>query len=167
MRRCEGGQCFSEKISRSAPGSGGMRVFVRKITSSELSLPVRLAKIDFGSGFLAVGRAESEVFENQGAAVIQSELGWLPTGALVEAFRRKAFRRSLPKGQVKNWLPKLSNGSRALPRTEPCREHCPRDTSVEGLPSMAALAMKWRKPSAPVEIAAKPSLASANGRKGP
>ena len=57
----------------------------RKIIGLERSLPVRLAKIVFGSGFLAVRRAESELVENQGSAVVQSELGWLPLGALVEA----------------------------------------------------------------------------------
>ena len=47
----------------------------RKIIGLERSLPVRLAKIVFGSGFLAVRRAESEVFENQATAVVQADLG--------------------------------------------------------------------------------------------
>jgi hypothetical protein len=34
---------------------------------------------------LAVGRPESELFENQGSAVVQPDLCWLPPGALVEA----------------------------------------------------------------------------------
>jgi hypothetical protein len=38
----------------------------------ERSLPGRISKIVFGSGFLAVRWAESEIFENQGAAVVQS-----------------------------------------------------------------------------------------------
>jgi hypothetical protein len=54
--------------------------------ASERSLPVRFAKMVFGSGFMAVGRAESELVEKQGSAVVQSELGWLPPAALVEAF---------------------------------------------------------------------------------
>ena len=58
-----------------------MAVFIDR----ERSLPVRHAKMVLGSGFMAGGRAESELVENQGSAVVQSELGWLPPGALVEA----------------------------------------------------------------------------------
>lgn len=35
---------------------------------------------------MTVRWAESELVENQGSAVVQSDLGWLPAGALVEAF---------------------------------------------------------------------------------
>jgi hypothetical protein len=52
----------------------------------ERSFPSRLAKMVFGSGFMAVGRVESEPVENQGWAVVQPDLCWLPAGALVEAF---------------------------------------------------------------------------------
>jgi hypothetical protein len=55
-----------------------------KIIGSEHSLPVRLAKIVFGNGGMAVQRAESEIFGNQDSAVDQSDFGWLPTGAPVE-----------------------------------------------------------------------------------
>ena len=51
----------------------------------ERSFPARVAKMVFGSGFVAVGRAESELVQNQCSAVVQSELGWLPPGALGEA----------------------------------------------------------------------------------
>ena len=63
----------------------GLGAFGWKIIASKRSLLVRLAKIVFGSGFLAARWAESELVENQGSAVVQSELGWLPPGALVEA----------------------------------------------------------------------------------
>ena len=63
----------------------GLGAFGWKIIAPKRSLLVRIAKMVFGSGFLAVGRAESELVENQGSAVVQSELGWLPLGALVEA----------------------------------------------------------------------------------
>jgi hypothetical protein len=49
--------------------------FGGEIIGSILSLPVRLAKIVFGSGFMSARWAESEVFDNQGSAVVQPELG--------------------------------------------------------------------------------------------
>ena len=63
----------------------GLWAFGWKIIASKRSLLVHLAKIVFGSGFLAARWAESELVENQGSAVVQSNLGWLPPGALVEA----------------------------------------------------------------------------------
>ena len=39
----------------------------------------------FGSGFMALGRVDSELVENQGSAVVQPDLCWLQPGALVEA----------------------------------------------------------------------------------
>ncbi len=67
------------------PWSGGLEDFGGKFIGLERSFPIRLSKIVVGSGFLAVRWAESEIFENQGAAVVQSDLGLLPPGALVEA----------------------------------------------------------------------------------
>ena len=63
----------------------GFGVFGGIIIASKRSPPARLAKIVFGSGFLAARWAESELFENKGAAVVKSEFGWLPPGARVEA----------------------------------------------------------------------------------
>jgi hypothetical protein len=56
----------------------GLGAFGGKIIASKRGLLVRLAKMVFGSGFMAVGRAESEIVENQGSAVVQLDFGGMP-----------------------------------------------------------------------------------------
>jgi hypothetical protein len=88
LKRCFGASVAGvseRKVPIPRRDLAGLGAFGGKIIASKRSLLVRLAKMVFGSGFLAVGRAESELVENQGSAVVQSNLGWLPPGALVEA----------------------------------------------------------------------------------
>jgi hypothetical protein len=54
---------------------GRLEDFGGKFICLERSFPIRLARIVFGSGFLAVLWAESEIFENQRAVVVQSDFG--------------------------------------------------------------------------------------------
>ena len=50
----------------------------------ERSPPSRHAKDCFGGGYLGGLRAESGIFEDQGAAIAEGDFFWLPGGALVE-----------------------------------------------------------------------------------
>jgi len=50
----------------------------------EHSLPGRIAKIVFGSGFWAPRWAESGIFKNQGVTVTTRDFEWLPCRALVK-----------------------------------------------------------------------------------
>ena len=76
-----------------------------EIIDAELSRQVRHAKMVLGSGSLAVGRAETEVFENQATAVVRSDLGCLPPGACLFA---KASKHGLVEaiGIGMGWIPR-------------------------------------------------------------
>jgi hypothetical protein len=63
----------------------GLKVLGGKIMSPERRSPSHLAKIVFGSGFFADRWAESEIFENQSAAIIQGDFFGTSTRALVKA----------------------------------------------------------------------------------
>ena len=74
-KRCVGASVVSISVGKTPSPRrdlAGLGVFGGKIIGSERAFPVRLAKIVFGSGFMAVRWAESDLFENQGAAVVQS-----------------------------------------------------------------------------------------------
>ncbi len=62
----------------------GLGAFGGKIIGTEPSLPGRLAKIVFGSGFRAPRLAESGIFKNQGVTVTERDFGCLPCRALVK-----------------------------------------------------------------------------------
>ncbi len=61
-----------------------MGVFGEKFNGFERSLPVRLAKVVFGSGFWAPRWAESGIFKNQGVTVTERDFGCLPCRALIK-----------------------------------------------------------------------------------